>query len=69
MAFGDSWWSTMAVVPLSSASRAPSIADQRIISRSSAVSRRHQTCSRISWKFVATFGGAGIPRASAEYRW
>ena len=66
MALGDSWWSTIAVVPFSSASRAPSIADQRIISRSSAVSRRHQTCSRISWKFVATFGGAGIPRARAE---
>ena len=66
MALGDSWWSTIAVVPFSSASRAPSIADQRIISRSSAVSRRHQTCSRISWKLVATFGGAGIPRASAE---
>ena len=52
MALGDSWWSTMAVVPFSSASRAPSIADQRIISRSSAVSSRHHTCSRISWKLV-----------------
>ena len=66
MAFGDSWWSTIAVVPFSSASRAPSIADQRIISRSRAASRRHQTCSRISWKFVGVFGGAGMPRASVE---
>ncbi len=66
MALGDSWWSMIAVVPFSSASSAPSMADQRIISRSSAVSRRHQTCSRISWKLVATLGGAGIPLASAE---
>jgi hypothetical protein len=56
------------VVPHISASAAPSIADQRIISSSSATSSRHQICSRISMKFVGCFGGAGIPRASAEYR-
>ena len=48
--------------------RAPSIADHRIISRSSAVSRRHQINSRISEKVVGCLGGAGIPRASVEYR-
>ena len=42
------------------------MADQRIISRSSAVSSRHQIWSRISWKLVATLGGGGMPRASAE---
>ena len=44
-------------------------ADQRIISRSSAASSRHQICSRISRKSSACRGGAGMPRASAEYRW
>ena len=53
---GDSWWSTMAVVPHSSASSAPSMADHRIISRSRAASRRHQTCSRISMKSVGEPG-------------
>jgi hypothetical protein len=66
MAWGDSWWSTMAVVPCSRASKAPSMADQRIISRSRAQSRRHQICSRISWKQVGVLGGAGIPRARVE---
>ncbi len=66
MALGEAWWSTMAVVPRSSASMAPSIADQRIISRSRAASRRHHTWSRIWVKSVATPGGAGMPRASAE---
>ena len=65
---GDSWWSTIAVVPHCRASIAPNIADHRIISASSATSRRHHTCSRISRKFVGCFGGAGMPRASAEYR-
>jgi hypothetical protein len=46
----------------------PSIADQRIISSSSATSSRHQICSRISMKLTGCFGGAGMPRASAEYR-
>ena len=55
-----------AVVPHSSASSAPSRADQRSISRSRAASSRHQTCSRISRKSVGVRGGAGMPRASAE---
>ncbi len=66
MAFGEAWWSTIAVVPASSASRAPSIADHRIISRSRAASSRHQTSSRISRKVLGVRGGAGMPRASAE---
>ena len=33
------------------------------------MSRRHHTCSRIDAKSVGVAGGAGIPRASAEYRW
>ena len=66
IAFGLSWWSTIAVVPHISASVAPSRALAYNISRSRAVSSRHQTCSRISPKFVGCRGGAGIPRASAE---
>ena len=68
MADGLSWWSMMPVVPQSSASVAPSIADQRIISSSRATSSRHQICSRISMKLVGCTGGAGMPRANAEYR-
>ncbi len=66
MAFGDSWWSMMAVVPAMSASVAPRSADQRSISRSSAASSRHQTCCRISRNPAGWRGGAGMPRASAE---
>ena len=66
MALGDSWWSTIAVHPTSSASSAPRRADQAIVSRSSAWSSRHQTSSRISRNVVGVRGGAGIPRASAE---
>ena len=66
MALGEAWWSTIAVVPRSSASSAPSIADHLIISRSRAQSSRHHTSSRISWKLCGVRGGAGIPRASAE---
>ena len=68
IADGLSWWSMIPVVPHNNASVAPSIADQRIISSSSATSSRHQICSRISTKSVGCVGGAGIPRASAEYR-
>ena len=66
---GDSWWSTIAVVPDCSASTAPSIADHRIISASSAASSRHQICSSTSRNVVGCRGGAGMPRASVEYRW
>ena len=51
MALGLSWWSTIPVVPHSSASTAPSRADARSMSRSRAASSRHQICSRISPKF------------------
>jgi hypothetical protein len=30
---------------------------------------RHHTCSRICTNSVGVAGGAGMPRASAEYRW
>ena len=50
MACGLSWWSTIPVVPASSASSAPSRALARSMSRSRAASRRHQICSRISPK-------------------
>ena len=66
MAEGLSWWSTMAVVPHSSASRAPSRAEALIMSRSRATSRRHHTCSRICRKLAGRTGGAGIPLASDE---
>ena len=66
MALGEEWWSTIAVVPASSASRAPSRADHATISRSSARSSRHHTSSRISGKVVGVRGGAGMPRARAE---
>ena len=66
IALGDSWWSMMAVVPCSSASSAPNLADHSIISRSSATSRRHQICSRMPWKVVGVSGGAGMPRANVE---
>jgi hypothetical protein len=66
MADGEAWWSMIVVVPASTASSAPSIADQRIISRSRAASRRHHTNSRISPKLAGVRGGAGIPRARAE---
>jgi hypothetical protein len=66
MAFGDSWWSMIVVVPDSSASRAASFADHSSISRSRALSSRHQTRSRISRNVVGVFGGAGMPRARAE---
>jgi hypothetical protein len=69
MAFGLSWWSMIAVVPASSASRAPRRALARSMSRSRAVSRRHQICSRIPAKSCGVVAGAGMPRASAEYRW
>ena len=69
MAFGLSWWSTIAVVPEANASLAPSKALARIMSRSRAASSRHHTCSRISPKPVGCRGGAGIPRANVEYRW
>ena len=52
IAFGLSLWSTIPVVPHSSASRAPSRADARSMSRSSAASSRHQICSRIWAKSV-----------------
>ena len=68
MALGDSWWSMMAVQPDSSASSAPSLADHSMMSRSSARSSRHQISSKMSVKPVGVRGGAGIPRASAEYR-
>ena len=66
MAEGEAWWSTMAVVPASSASTAPSSADQRTSSRSRARSSRHHIWSRISVKSVGVAGGAGMPRASVE---
>ena len=66
MAFGLSWWSTMPVVPASNASTAPSRALALSMSRSRAVSRRHQICSRISPNRRGVVGGAGIPLASAE---
>jgi hypothetical protein len=69
MADGEEWWSTIAVVPDSSASRAPSRAECRMVSRSRARSSRHHTSSRTSRKLVGVRGGAGMPRASAEYRW
>jgi len=69
MALGLSWWSTIAVVPHSTASSAPSRALARSTSRSSAASSRHQICSRIWPNVAGVDGGAGIPLASAEYRW
>src|ERR671911_1183274 len=69
MADGEAWWSTMAVVPASRASTAPSSADHRTSSRSRAASTRHQIRSRISVKLVGVAGGGGMPRASVEYRW
>ena len=45
------------------------MADHRMVSRSSARSSRHQTSSSMSVKPAGVRGGAGIPRASAEYRW
>ena len=69
MAFGLSWWSTIPVVPHEQRlDGAEAGADARSMSRSRAVSSRHQICSRISPKFVGTCGGAGMPRASVEYR-
>ena len=68
MALGDSWWSTMAVQPASKASSAPSLADHSMVSRSSARSSRHQISLRMLVNSVGTPGGAGMPRARAEYR-
>jgi len=68
IAAGDEWWSTIAVVPASRASTAPRRADQRISSGSRARSSLHQTSSRISANEVGTRDGAGMPRASVEYR-
>ena len=52
--------------PTASASTAPSIADQRRISSSSATSRRHHTCSRISRKVVGCLRRGG--HAAGERR-
>ena len=55
IAFGEAWWSTSVVVPESSASMPPTRAEARMLSSSSARSRRHQIRCRICVKFV---GGA-----------
>ena len=66
MKFGDAWWSTIVVVPASSASRPPRSAEARTEASSRARSSRHQTLWRISVKLPGGASRNGMPRAKAE---